>query len=366
MNALVGTRFDQEVFDGLADRLRREMDNRRVSMKIVRGSMPEHVRVIFEVPKGDSVEVVVPRLAYHSKQNFTFGGDVNIRSRDFVLSAGLLTDNDELSERYSGVRAGVARDNLGGGHLRLEVRVESWREQWNGSVVGALADAPDQPGIYRSRTGFQPTATILFTRDLTLQLGVSMQRVETLNSSIRHQLSSAAVSTLRFQRRWEASPATRHEFGASWALRASTRTLASDFVYGRQTVEANYELNSGRETFLATFQAGLLNGRAPLFERFMLGNSRTLRGWNKYDVAPLGGNRMAHGSLEYRHGIFRTVYDTGAVWQRDGDAPLAGANVRHSIAFGLSKGSVMAFTFLVAFPLREGRIEPIFLTGINF
>ena len=42
-----------------------------------------------------------------------------------------------------------------------------------------------------------------------------------------------------------------------------------------------------------------MNGRAPLFERFTLGDSRTLRGWSKFDVAPVGGSRVAHGSLEY-------------------------------------------------------------------
>jgi outer membrane protein assembly factor BamA len=361
MNALVGTRFDQEVFDTLTATIRRELDNHRVSMRVARGSQPEHVRVVFEVPQGDKVEVVVPRLVYHSKQNFTFGADMNVRSRDFVISAGLLTDNDELSERYSGIRAGFARENLAGGHLRLEVRAESFRDQWNGATTRALAASADQPGIYRSRVGFAPSATILFTRDLTLQLGVSMQRVETQYPSTRHELSSAAVSTLRFQRRWEASNATRHALGASWTLRASTRMLGGDFVYGRQAVDANYEFTSGRDTVMATFQAGLLNGRAPLFERFMLGNSRTLRGWNKFDVAPFGGDRMAHGSVEFRHGMLRAVYDTGAVWQGAGDP-----RVRHSAAVGITKGSVMAVTFLVAFPLREGRVEPIFITGINF
>ena len=33
--------------------------------------------------------------------------------------------------------------------------------------------------------------------------------------------------------------------------------------------------------------AGVLTGTAPLFERFSLGNTTTLRGWNKYDLAPL-------------------------------------------------------------------------------
>ena len=34
--------------------------------------------------------------------------------------------------------------------------------------------------------------------------------------------------------------------------------------------------------------AGTISGRAPLFERFALGDTRTLRGWNKFDVDQWG------------------------------------------------------------------------------
>ena len=39
-----------------------------------------------------------------------------------------------------------------------------------------------------------------------------------------------------------------------------------------------------------------------------------LRGWNKYDLDPLGGSRVAHNSLDYRYGIFEAFYDAGAIW----------------------------------------------------
>src|SRR6478735_1117317 len=58
-----------------------------------------------------------------------------------------------------------------------------------------------------------------------------------------------------------------------------------------------------RDDYSAISQAlvfgGILNGDAPLFERFTLGDSSTLRGWSKFDLAPVGGTRVAHGSLEY-------------------------------------------------------------------
>ena len=55
-------------------------------------------------------------------------------------------------------------------------------------------------------------------------------------------------------------------------------------------------------------------GRAPLFERFVLGNASTLRGWNKFDLDPLGGDRAVHGSIDYRYRFVTVFYDTGVLW----------------------------------------------------
>ena len=71
-------------------------------------------------------------------------------------------------------------------------------------------------------------------------------------------------------------------------------------------------LTRGKNVLIEDLSAGITTGRAPLFERFVLGNSSTLRGWNKYDLDPLGGNRMVHNSVEYRYGAFQVFYDTGA------------------------------------------------------
>ena len=80
----------------------------------------------------------------------------------------------------------------------------------------------------------------------------------------------------------------------------------------------------------AQFARDRIAGRAPLFERFVLGNASTLRGWNKYELDPAGGNRMVHNSVEYRYGAFQAFYDTGAVWDRNDPAVIyqGGAFVR--------------------------------------
>ena len=122
---------------------------------------------------------------------------------------------------------------------------------------------------------------------------------------------------------------------------------------------AEYKGKVGESTFSASFLAGILGGRAPLFERFVLGDSRTLRGWSKFDVAPLGGTRAAHGSLEYTFHWLGFFYDAGSVSDREEKS-----GVKHSV--GLSLGGREGLFLAVAFPLRSGSVQPVFILGTNF
>ena len=80
--------------------------------------------------------------------------------------------------------------------------------------------------------------------------------------------------------------------------------------------------------------------------------------WNKFDLDPTGGDRVVHNSVEYRYGAFQIFYDSGAVWDHNETAV-----VRHSAGVGLRQG---VFSLAVAFPLREGHIDPIFMVGMNY
>jgi len=148
----------------------------------------------------------------------------------------------------------------------------------------------------------------------------------------------------------------RHRIGIDYGVRAATAALDSDFVYTRHLVAANYSLSIGRHVFGTRMQAGRLSGTAPLFERFSLGNSRTLRGWNKFDVAPLGGDRLAYGSLEYRYRPFLVFYDFGAVW----DAGQS-ATTRHGVGLGVAWPNGLFLT--VGFPVRLERVRPLVMFG---
>jgi outer membrane protein assembly factor BamA len=118
-------------------------------------------------------------------------------------------------------------------------------------------------------------------------------------------------------------------------------------------------MNHGKHEVTDEVSAGVLTGSAPLFDRFVLGNSSTLRGWNKFDLDPLGGNRMVHNSVEYRYGCFEAFYDAGAIW----DSGVEPAVTRQGIGVGLRQG---AFSLAVAFPIRQGRADPIFMMSMNY
>jgi hypothetical protein len=360
---LAGAAFDQSKFDDLTRKIGDEMRDRSVSMNIEKGSTPETIRIVITIgeSRNRSLSADTGKLLYHSKENLSFGVNLRLGHHSHTALVGFLTDNDLLAERFSGIRAGYTRSRLNENHLAFGFIVESFRSQWNPAVQTALLSSSDIPGIYRERLHFEPKATVTIVEPLTLQLGVSLQRLQMQYPTARYELSSAAVGTLRFRQRWELKSRGRHELDASYNVRSATQTLDSDFIYTRHQVQARYAIGNKKEEIAASFQAGSITGRAPIFERFILGNSKTLRGWNKFDLDPLGGDRMAHASLDYHYSNFRAVYDTGSVWRRNRNA-----TIRHSVAFGILSGGPNSFTAMVAFPIRDGSIEPIFMAGINF
>jgi len=363
LKGLAGTAFDQSKLDALTSRIGEEIHSRSIVVKMEKGTTPETIRVIITVGENKAyrMNADLPRLIYHSKEVFTFGADAKFGHRGHTAMIGVLTDNDMLTERFSGLRGGYTRSRLAERHLAFGFLVESFRSQWNPAVQTALASSKDVPGIYRTRLHFEPKATITIIEPLTLQLGVSLQRLQMQYPTVRYELSSAAVGTLRFRQRWELKSGGHQDLDASYDLRSATRTLDTDFVYTRHQYQARYAIGTKKEEIAASFQAGQISGRAPLFERFVLGNSKTLRGWNKFDLDPLGGDRMAHASVDYHYRGFRTVYDAGSVWRHGQNA-----KVRHSIALGFLSGGPNSFTAMVAFPIRDGAIEPILMAGINF
>lgn len=360
LHELVGQKFSQERVRELARRIRSEFPGRSVSERIVRGIKLEHVKVIFEVSRHETehFDVSANRALYHSKQGWSGELEGAVKIQTSRIAFGIVSDADPLLERFAGVKARYENRSVGSDHIRLAFQFESYHQIWNRTTLLALERSPDVPGIYRTRQNFQPLLTVILTRPLRFSVGASFQRFQTQFPAARTESANAMIGTLRYDQSLEDSASNVHRFEAGYSLRAASRSLDSDFVYTRHTGDFRYTLSRGRNLLIAGFLAGVMNGRAPLFERFVLGNSATLRGWSKFDVAPLGGDRMAHGTIEYGYRHFRIFYDTGAVWNDGQDA-----DPKHSLGVGLRAG---AFYVALAFPLKAGRAEPIFMTGLNF
>jgi hypothetical protein len=342
-----------------------------VRQQVVKGAEPETVKVVFEIQRWKrDFDIAIPKFVYHSKEGWTGAVDAAKTIGATRLGVGLVSDGDELVERYAGVRARVERLSVFTERVRLGFQFDSYHQQWSRSTLLALDQRAALPGIYRTRQNFEPVVTIQLAQPLTLSAGVSFERFQTQFPAAKTEAANAAIATLRLHERWERAGA-RHGLDAGYSLRAATREFKSDFAYSRHQWDATYLCEFNRQRVVADFAAGELNGRAPLFERFVAGNSRFLRGWNRWDLAPLGGDRLAHGTLEYQYRLLRVFYDTGSVWDRGQDAV-----IRHSLGLGLQldnswhkardRSYRKGFTLAVAFPVKDGRAEPVVLVGMNF
>ncbi|HWB85901.1 MAG TPA: BamA/TamA family outer membrane protein [Bryobacteraceae bacterium] len=357
--ALIGENLNPDALDGLAERLKKELNAREVSHHVSRGANPNYLRVEFDVkPNTFSLHANVTKFTYDSKSGWSGGGEAGfgVRQNDFTL--GVVSNSDDLPERFAGVTARYENRHLGTSRLGLRFQVESYHEQWNGSTLNELAKGSEVTSdAYRSRQNFEPVATIVLARPLTLEVGTSFERFEDQYPAAHTEASNAFIASLRYHRHLEGSE-NQQDVEAGYYLRAAARLLASDFVFASHSWTFRYQLTHGKHVLTDDVSAGVITGRAPLSDRFVLGNSSSLRGWNKYDLDPLGGNRMVYNSVEYRYGILKVFYDSGAIWD-------SGQSVipRHSVGVGLRES---VFTIAVAFPIREGRADPIFMMGMIY
>jgi hypothetical protein len=356
---IVGNRLNAAALNDLGRRLRDELKVRSVTPKLVRGTSPDHVKVVIEVGRRkNEFDLSVPKFLYHSSEGWSAAVEASTITGDSRFSAGLVSDGDELPERFAGIRTRYEHRKVGTDRVRLALAFDSYHQQWNPATMGALAAADGLPGIYRTRQNFEPVATIVLTGPLTLSVGAGFQRFQTQFPLARTDFANAAITTLRYEKRMEGSDTDQQHLEAAYSLRAATRALNSDFVYARHRAHLRYSVTRGRHSVTDEFVSGLITGRAPLFERYILGTSSMLRGWNKYELDPLGGSRVVHNSLDYRYGPVEVFYDTGAIWDQGQEAI-----ARHSVGVGLRKSS---FLVAMAFPIKEGRVIPVFMVGMNY
>jgi len=367
---LVGSHFDPQQLDELARQMRKELHLKSVTPHLTRGSRPDTVRVDFEVHRRSIVfDVTLPRFLYHSRQGWSAEGTASATiAHDNHLSFGLISDGDGLTERFAGSAAVYENTHVGTDRVHLSFEFDDLHEQWNSGTLLAADRDPRDPRIYRSRRNFQPTVTVILARPFTFQGGASFQQLAMQPAFLlpgsaagNTDSANALFAALRFHRQFEDTGQTQ-DVAVDYDIHSAGHALHSDYTYTRHHWDVAYTVTRGNQTLQDEFTAGFISGDAPFFERFVVGTSSLLRGWNRFEIDPLGGTRLVHNSVTYRYRFPRlsgqVFYDAGALWHGSVDS-----RIRHSVGAGVSRS---IFTLAVAFPMREGHMDPVFMVGMNY
>jgi hypothetical protein len=363
LQAVVGRPLGSDEVQQVEEKLRAELPEYEVRRSVVRGSRSGEVRLTFVVNKLEAArwlhfEPLKSKLVYHSDQGWGAYLDFFFGGRDFRFTPIVAIDNnDDLVEEYSGFGVRFQSRKLGSERLGASIEWTAFEQDWRDATLAALAAAPAIPGAYEDRTTVTPLVSFAITKQLHVSGGVSISEIEPLSPVPQGNAANAAVFSVGFDDEWRRSGAD-HQLAAGFTLRTAAEGLESDFEYTRYFGTAEYEYRWNKHAVLASGMAGGIDGPAPLFERFALGDSLTLRGWNKYDIAPAGGDRMFHTSLEYRYRGLAFFMDTGAVWDHDTDA-------RVRVAAGLGVHT-RPFFMTVGFPLNTDDVRAVFTTGVRF
>ncbi len=363
VQTLVGTPLGSEDVDKVEAKLRTAFPDYDLSRRVSRGRRSGEIRLVFILDQRESARwlrftPLKSNLLYHSDQLWGAFMDFPISGRTFRVTPIIAIDHgDELIEEYSGFGVRVESRKLGTERLGASFEWTTFDQDWRDATLAALVGNPVIPGAYDDRTTVTPLINFALTRQLSVGGGVAITELEPLSGVPESQMTNAYIGQVRFDPQWEHAGAD-HAVEARFTVRSASETLESDFTYTRYFGQAEYEYRRSKHTVLASGLAGGIDGPAPLFERFSLGDSRTLRGWNKYDIAPAGGDRVFHTSLEYRYSGLALFLDSGTVWDTGIDK-----RVRVAAGFGLHTDP---FFMTLGFPLNTDDVRAVFTAGVRF
>ena len=228
----------------------------------------------------------------------------------------MLSDSDTAIGRYTGIRAKFERAMLASKRLLLRFEFHDYHQQWNPSSVTAA----NENEFYCSSQVIKPEAVLAIFAPLELSFGVSFARYQPgafggfvpdgIGQAAKTESSNAVVTSLRYHQRWGSDPGEQlQELTGSYSLASATNLFATDANYTRHLAQARYRFRHAHHLVDVGFLGGRITGNAPLSDRFVLGNSATLRGWDKYELDPLGGSHMRSrfGGLQLSHvaGVLR-------------------------------------------------------------
>jgi len=364
LDALVGAHYDMGLIEDLATELKRELHLRSIDQHLSKGSQPDRIRVNFDAVKKEfGFDLSVPKFLFYSKQGATGEVDASTHVGRNTVTVGAVSNGDDLTERFTGIIARYEDERFFIDKLRFGVGFEDFHEQWTDSTRKALAATREPVGfeLYSTRRNIAPQLTLAPVKSLTVSAGFSFEQMRPENPVSGLLSANAVTAEIHYGRKIEGD-SFQQTMDGKYNLRLGLRGLGSDYSYTRHLISAHYELKAGRQCVSDDFQAGSITCEAPFFERFVLGSSSTLRGWDRYMIDPLGGSRVVHNSVAYGYqigeGTAELFYDTGALWH-SGRA----AQLRHPLGVGYRQG---VFVLTMAFPVVDGRVTPVFMAGMNY
>jgi hypothetical protein len=364
LHALIGQPFDADLADRLGERLRGEFPRYVIQHRTTRGNQPGLIKLIYEATRVETsrllrFEPIEGNAIYHSDLGWGAVLPMAIGDADFRVTPILALDSfEELAEEYTGFGVRVESRKVGSDRLGLMFEWAGYDTKWRDRALVAFAARPDVPGPYGSRMNFTPLLKFAITPEFGVAAGVDVVELGSFIEDGPSQMANAATGSLRFNQRWKPKSGGTHQMGAVFNARAGLASLQSDYVYERYFGQIDYAWNTKEQRVQLSAMGGNIQGVAPAFERFTLGNSLTLRGWNKEDLAPIGANRMFSATVEYHYKFVMTFFDAGSVW----DAGMT-RKIRTSAGVGAVFGS---FYSVVGFPLNTDDFSATFSIGFRF
>jgi hypothetical protein len=368
LHALAGRQLDSAEAERLETRMREALRDYDVRRRMVRGNAPPQVKLIFTAARAEwarwlRYEPAEANTIFHSDQGWGAVFPISMNGRDVSVMPIITIDNgDDLVEEYSGFGLRFESRKLGTERLGVFFEWSTFDQTWRTPTLAALALDPSLSAPYRNRMNVTSLVKFAITPELTIGGGVSITELDPLLEPPFElepsRMSNAAIGSVSFTRRVRPDSSPRQNVDAAFTVRAGTSGLESDLVFERYLGQAAYSTRWSHHRVLVSGMAGRIDGQAPLFERFSLGDSQTLRGWDKYDIAPAGGDRMFHTSVEYRFHELGWFLDTGAVWN-------GGAERRVRASAGLTYAPGPVF-FTVGFPLNTDEFRAVFTMGLRF
>jgi hypothetical protein len=363
LRTIVGKRLDSGEADRVQERLERDFARYEFSRKIQRGSEQGRITLVFEARRKEPphwlrFQPLRSNVTYHSDQGWGSFLDLGLGTGTIRFTPiAAIEAKDDLVEEYSGW--GLRFETRKLGHRRLGASLEwlQFEQDWRAATLDAVSVNPAIPPLYEKRSTLTPLVKFAFSPQFSVAGGVSISELELLPPPIGSQTANAFVGSFNYTGEWKDGPDGDHRLDAMFGVRAGTTELDSDLSYRRYLGQGTYRYDLGRHHIQAFGMAGGITGQAPLFERFTLGDSTTLRGWDKYDIAPAGGDRVAYSSIEYRYSGMALFLDVGSVWDANTQR-----KVRVSTGFGFHAGPAFV---VVGFPLNTDDVRAVVTLGLR-